>query len=414
MRSANSRPAPRPWLIGMSALTFGLTAGFVITALPFLLSKAGVSLYRIATVSAVAMSPTFWAFLVTPIVDVGFTRRAYAFAAATVSALSLGAALCLFSPARLWLFTVLVLIAELAAMLQNSAVLGWMSEFLSDSERGRVSGWVNAANLGGGAMGAMVLMPASAYLSFQTLGVLAAVMVLVSTAFLLRFPKPMKPQFGAGQILGGTLRSVLRTSRQPQVLTGFLLFLAPASCVAAINLFAGMGSNFQASPQLVAWSTGAGAAIAAVAGSVFGGYLADRVDRGVLYMSGGILAGLCALLMASTPHTQAVFTAGVLAYNCVAGVCYAAFSALSLQLVGTGNPAAATQLSLFCCASNAAIDYMTWADGQGYRMFGIRGLFLVDGLAAIGAAIPLLLFLQWRARKNRVPLETMDPLPGEA
>jgi hypothetical protein len=107
----------------MSALTFGLVAGFVITALPFLLSKAGISVYRIAIVSAVAMSPTFWAFLVALIVDVGFTRRIYAFAMATASALSLGAALWLFSSSRLWLFTALVLIAELAAMLQNSAVL---------------------------------------------------------------------------------------------------------------------------------------------------------------------------------------------------------------------------------------------------------------------------------------------------
>jgi predicted MFS family arabinose efflux permease len=131
-------------------------------------------------------------------------------------------------------------------------------------------------------------------------------------------------------------------------------------------------------------------------------------------MSGGILAGLCALLMASTPHTQAVFTAGVLAYNCVASLCYAAYTALSLQLVGIRNPAAATQLSLFSGVSNAAIVYMTWADGQGYRLFGIRGLFLVDGLAAIGAAIPLLLFLQWRARKNCAVLEAIDPLPGEA
>jgi MFS family permease len=333
---------------------------------------------------------------------------------ATASALSLGAALWLFSSSRLWLFTALVLIAELAAMLQNSAVLGWMSEFLSDTERGRVGGWLNAANLGGGAMGAMLVMSAATWLPFRTVGMLLALTVLASTGVLLRFPKPVKPQFGLGQILGGTLRSVVRTSKQPQVLSGFLLFLAPASCVAAINLFAGLGRDFHSSTQLVVWTTGAGAAIATSIGSVLGGYIADRVDRGVLYMSGGILASLCALLMASTPHTQAVFTAGVLAYNCVAGLCYAAYTALSLQLVGIGNPAAATQLALFSGVSNAAIVYMTWADGQGYRLFGIRGLFLVDGLAAIGTAIPLLLFLQWRARKNYAELETIDPLLGEA
>jgi hypothetical protein len=29
---------------------------------------------------------------------------------------------------------------------------------------------------------------------------------------------------------------------------------------------------------------------------------------------------------------------------------------------------------------SGAIVYMTWGDGQGFRMFGIRGLLLVDGL----------------------------------
>ncbi len=398
----------------MGALTFGLVAGFVITALPFLLSKAGVRVDRIATVSAIGMSPTFWAFLMTPVIDVGFTRRTYAFTFAIASAGSLGAALWFFSPDRLWLFTVLVLLAELAIVLQNAAVIGWTSEFVPDDERGRVGGWINAANLGGGALGAMLLMWLAGWLPFWALGLVIACAALASTSFLLSFPVPAYPQFGLRQILGGTLRSVVQTSRQPQVLTGFLLFLAPASCVAAINLFAGLGKEFHASPQWVVWTTGAGAAATSALGSILGGYIADRMDRGVLYLSGGIVAGLCALVMGYTPHTQAIFTAGVLVYNGVAGVCYAAFSALGLQLVGVRNPTASTQLALFAAASNGAIVYMTWADGQGFRMSGLRGLLLVDGLAAMGAAIPLLLFLRWRAMKGNLAQGVPDALPEEA
>ena len=402
--AAGNSPTPPPsWLIGMGVLTFGLVAGFVVTALPFLLSKAGVSLDRIATVSAVAMSPTFWAFLITPIVDVGFTRRTYSFAWAITSAASLGAALWLFSPARLSLFTALVLLAELAIVLQSAAVNGWISEFVPDAERGKVGGWMNAANLGGGALGAMVVMWSAARLPFRTLGMMVALATVLSTLFLLRYPKPAAPQLGLRQILGGTFRSVLRTSRQPQVLTGFLLFLAPASCVAGINLFAGLGNEFHVSPQWVVWTTGAGAALTSAVGSILGGYIADRMDRAVLYISGGILAALSALVMAVTPHTQVAFTVGVLAYNGVAGLCYAAFSALGLQLVGTRNPTAGTQLALFAAATNGAIVYMTWADGQGFRLFGVRGLLLVAGLAALGAAIPLLLFLRWRAAPDLLP-----------
>lgn len=411
-----NHPKPHPIIMGMGFLTFGLVAGFVVTALPFLLAKAGVSVDRIATTSAIAMSPTFWAFLVTPIVDVGLTRRAYGFLFAAAAATSLAAALWFFSPSRLNLFAALTLLAELAIVLQNSAVYGWISEFVADEDRGRAGGWINAANLGGGALGSMLVMWMAAYLPYRTLGLLFAAMVLASTLFLLGFPPAAKAVLGVRQILGGTFRSVVRTSRQPQVLTGFLLFLAPASCVAAINLFSGLGADFHTTAQRVAWVTGAGAAITSALGSILGGYVADRVDRGVLYMGGGLLAGICSMILASTSHTAAVFTIGVLVYNGVAGICYAAYSALGLQLTGTRNPTAATQLGLFAAASNGAIVYMTWADGQGYRVFRVRGLFLVDGLAALAAALPLLLWLRRRARKTSPELAatSSQALPDEA
>lgn len=394
-------------------LTFGLVAGFVITALPFLLSRAGVSVDRIATVSAVAMSPTFWAFLLTPIVDVGFSRRVWAFALAIVSAACLGAGLWLFSSARLPLFTTLVLVAELAVVLQNSAVNGWISEFVPDAERGRTGGWMNAANLGGGALGAMAVMSSSSVLQFRTLGIMIAFVTVASTVFLLRYPKAADARFRLPEVFGGTFRSVVETSRRPQVLSGFLLFVAPASCAAAINLFAGLGNEFHAAPQWVVWSTGAGAALTSAIGSIVGGRIADRMDRGVLYLGGGILVGLCALALAVSPLTQGMFVAGVLVYNGLAGICYAAFSALALQLVGARNPTAATQMALFAAASNGAIVYMTWADGQGFRLFGVRGLLLVDGLAAIGAAVPLLMFLRWRMRRDSPEGVALAGVPEE-
>lgn len=118
-------------------------------------------------------------------------------------------------------------------------------------------------------------------------------------------------------------------------------------------------------------------------------------------MTGGVLSGAVDLALAFLSHTAPVFIAGVLIYNGGAGPCYAAFSALGLQLVGRHNPTAATQLALFAAAAKAVVVYMTWADGQGDRIFGIRGLFLVDGLAALGAAIPLLIFLRRRVRSRR-------------
>lgn len=390
----------------MGLLSFGLVAGFVITALPFLLSRAGVSVDRIASVSAVAMSPTFWAFLLTPIIDTGLTRRAWAFALILFSAVSLAAALWFFSPQRLGLFTALVLIAELAIVLQGNAVGGWVAEFVTDSQRGKVGGWTNAANLGGGAFGAMLLMSAAQKLSTHALAVLTLGVVLLSASVLLWFPRPLDPVIKLAQVFGGTLRSVVQTCRQSHVLFGFLLFLLPVGAVAAINLFSGLGNDFHAAPARVVWVTGAGVAISSSIGALVGGYLADRLNRCVLYLSGGITAGLTSLAMAFMMHNEITFTIGVLFYNAVAGLIYAAFTALSLQLTGTGNPTAATQMALFAASTNGAIVYMTWLDGQGYRLFGVKGLFLVDGIAAIATGLILMVFVL-RKRRDLEPVQQL-------
>jgi MFS family permease len=410
--SAEVNRIPPDFVTGMGTLTFGFVVGFSITAMPFLLSKAGVSVDRIAAVSATAMSPTFFTFLLTPIVDVGFTRRTYSFALAAATAISLGAALFLLSPARLPLFTALLFLAVLCAVLQNNAVFGWMTEFVPDERRGKVGGWQNAANLGGGAAGSMLVMSLARSLTIETVGILMTALVLVSSLVLLWFPRPAMPKLGLAEIFGGTFHSVVRTSRQPNVLTGFLLFLLPAGSVAATNLFSGLGKDFAARPERVIWATGAGVALFSSIGALLGGYLADRVDRKTLYLSGGAFAGLCSISLALLPHTETALIAGVLAYNGIAGVCYAAFSALSLELTGIGNPTAATQLGLFAAATNAAIVYMTWTDGQGYRLFGVRGLFLVDGFAGILASAGLMIFLRRRALSRRAtPTETPAPVP---
>jgi hypothetical protein len=49
---------------------------------------------------------------------------------------------------------------------------------------------------------------------------------------------------------------------------------------------------------------------------------------------------------------------------------------------------------LMAAAANGAIVYMTWADGQGYKHFGIRGLLLTDGLASLISGTLLLLLLR--------------------
>jgi MFS transporter, PAT family, beta-lactamase induction signal transducer AmpG len=385
----------------MAIFPFGLVVGFTITALPFLLTNLGVPLDRVAGISATVMSPTFWGFLLQPIMDTGLTRRAYCWLTATIAAICLATALLLLTAAHLGTATALLLLAELAMVLFSGAVSGWTAEFTPDRLRGSVSGWTNVANLGGGALGSLAVMSMSPHIAMHWIGFGLAGCIVLGTAPTLLFPEPKTSSFHFRQIFTDAMRATWQASKTKECLTGFALFLAPASATAAINLFSGMGKDFHTSEHTVIWITGAGCAISTSLGALAGGYAANRISRGYLYLFAGIGASLFALAMAFSSRTPTSFIWGVLAYNGLAGVAYAAFNALGYQLVGMRSPVASTQLGLFSAATNAAIVYMTWVDGQGYRLFGVRGLLLTDGLAGLVSAILLLLLLGKRLEKRQ-------------
>ncbi len=401
---------PGAWIVGLAVFPFGLVAGFTITALPFLLTHLGVKLDRVAAMSGTVMLPTVWGFLLQPVVDTGLTRRAYAWLTAVAAAICIAAALFVLSPTHLGPATVLLLLAELAVVLYAGAVGGWTAQFTPDPLRGSVSGWTNVANLGGGALGSMAVMSLVPHIALHWLGLGLAVCIILGAVPTLLFPEPVQSRFHFRQIFTDALKTTWRACKTKEVLTGFCLFLVPASAEAAINLFSGMGDNFHASSSTVIWVTGAGCAITASVGALLGGYAANHLSRGYLYLSAGLATSFVSVTMALTPHTPIVFILGVLAYNGIAGVAYSAFNALGFQLVGQESPVASTQLGLFAAATNFAIVYMTWADGLGFKHFGTRGMLLTDGLASMISASLLLVLLGKRLKKKEAVDEELPAM----
>jgi MFS family permease len=403
---------PAPWVVGGGLLSFGLVVGFTITALPFLLTHAGVPLYKVAGVSAIVMSPTFWAFLLQPIMDTGLTRRAYCWLTAVIAAIGLGAGLILLSPGNLAVTTVLLTLAELAMVLYSGAISGWTAEFTPDERRGIVSGWTNVFNLGGGAVGSLAIMSLARRVPRPELAAGMAVVIVLGVLPTAWFPAPGRSAFRFRQIFTQAMQAIWRAAKTPECLTGFAIFLAPASAEAAINLFSGMGPDFHTAATTVIWVTGAGCAVTASLGALVGGHLADRLPRGILYVSAGMITAVMTLAMAFAPRVPAVFIAGALFYNGMAGVVYAAFNAVGYQIVGRKTAVASTQLGLFSASTNFAIVYMTWADGQGFKHFGTRGLLLTDGLASLLAGALLLVFLGRRLARR--PGAEAEPMPAQA
>jgi hypothetical protein len=378
----------------MSLFPFGLVVGFTITALPFLLTRQGIPLDRVASTSAVVMSPTFWGFLLCPVLDTGLTRRAYCWLTAAVSAICVMLALGVLSPSRLGLTAGLLLVGELGMVMYGNAANGWMAEFLPDHMRGSVAGWTNVANLGGGALGSLAVMSLAPHINMHWIGVGLAACIVLGVLPTAVFPASRRSAFKFKQVFTETLKTTWTASRTRECLIGFALFLAPAGAAAAINLFSGLGGDFHVSEHVVILVTGLGCAIATSIGALAGGYAANHVHRGYLYLGAAASIVTVSLTLALTGHTVAAFIAGALIYNALTGVVYASFNSLGFQLVGRKSAVASTQLGLFTAAINAAVVYMTWADGQGYKHFGVRGLFLVDGLASLAAIIPLLFLVR--------------------
>lgn len=135
------------WLMGLTNLSYGLYGGVIVFAVPQLLGNRRVPEAAIAGLTAIAFSPSFWAFLVSPIVDVRFSRRLYAVALAVVASLSLVVAFLTLD--HLVLTEIVLTAGFFRAYLYQSALGVWLSSITFGEEEKSASVWMTIGNVGG-------------------------------------------------------------------------------------------------------------------------------------------------------------------------------------------------------------------------------------------------------------------------
>src|SRR5579863_254174 len=77
------------WLMGLTYSVFGMYGGIVAVSVPQLLAARHVPESTIASMSAIILSPGFWAFLFSPVLDLQFSRRWYSVVTAVAAAVLL-------------------------------------------------------------------------------------------------------------------------------------------------------------------------------------------------------------------------------------------------------------------------------------------------------------------------------------
>lgn len=399
-----------PWAMGLAVAPMGFYFGFVSTAMPILLAAHGVSVEKISEVSAVGFSPSFWAFLLCPILDVRFSKKTYAVFFAGVAAVCV--ALSSLLTANLMAFTAVLTVGCAAAVIFGNAHGGWMPDVIEGRHYSAVGGTTNIANLGAAGAFAWVTVRLMRTIPARPAAWLLALLVMAPTVLLLFIPVPAKPMRGASETFRSFFRDLYQVCRRPGCILGLVCFLSPTACFALTNLFSGMGADFHAPEARVTDINGPLVAIVCSIGCLLGIWFCSRYLRRNVYVVTGFGGAAAALGLIWSPHTLAWYAAGVLAYNFFQGINYTAFSALSFEIVGPGNPLSSTQIALLTASANLPISYMTAIDGRFHTLYGLGGMLAVD--AGSSVAVGVVLLLVFRRFAPRIGGQTAEPLAAVA
>ncbi len=369
---------PRPWAFGILILPVAIYVGFTATPLPFLLSKAGVSVYEIGTIGSLLQLPNIFVFLWAPLVDVRLRRRTWLVTSAITTAVFMWIALPLVGAANLHVLTALLLLAGVTVSLVLASSGGLMVTTLSPVEQSKAAAWNQAGYLAGGALGGALVLWLVTRLPVLFTGMILTLVLCLPGLAALTLPEkePSASHWFKGR-LGAIRREVGGLFKSPIRRWSALLLMAPAGTGAAQLLLPAIASHYGVGASGVIWINGLGGGIALAAGSLLGALVPSDWDGRAVYASAGLLNGLAAIVLMSVDGPTG-YLIGTILYLITVGLCWARFTALIVEIVGPDTRDASTLYSALSAAGSIPLAYVTWLDGFGYSKFGTHGLLLTD------------------------------------
>ena len=381
------------WLKGMTNLTFGISGGLVAITLPQVLAEQHVAETKIAAMTAAAMSPMIWVFVLCPMLDVRFTRRWYAVLSASVAACAVGVAV--MNVHRLTVLEGMLIVAFTAASINQNALGGWLSTVTPQEDESKLSAWFNVANIAGGGVIAMVAMELLHRLPLPLTATVLGASLLLPLGIYPFIPATLPDAKLASESFVQFFGEIVLLLKRREVLLALALFLLPAASFTLTNILGGVGGDFHASVRMVSIAGGAGVAIAGVAGSLVYPLLARRLALRPLYLVIGAVGAVFTLSLLLLPRTPPVFVYSLLGENIFQSLAITGSFAIEFETIGQENPLAATTFSVLGAAFNFPIIYMQFVDGHAYSWHGLVGSYVADaGLGLLACAL-LALLLRW-------------------
>ncbi len=397
------RRPPHPFLYLVLIVPFGASFGFVSVALAFLATRNGLSVQQGAELIAAGMLPNVWKFFWAPLADTTLSRkRWYLLSAALCAAGMFAMAAVPLGPHTFRLMLGVILVTSTAATFLGFAVEALVAHLTPPADRGRVSGWFQAGNLGGTGIGGgvglwlLINLPRG----WQA-GLVIAALTLACAAVL-----PLLPDVPA-ESRGATLARAIRNVAADlwQVVRSRDGVLSAVLCFVPVGTGAAAGVLTQAAVA-AHWGAGAGevelvqgflTGIISMAGCLLGGYACRHLGARTAYaLFGGLMAATTAA-MAVSPATSFVYVTYCLAYALATGLCYAAFCGFVLDTIGAGN--AATKYNGYASLSNFPIWYMGLVLAAAETHLGPEGMLLTESaFGVLGILVFAAAVMAWRPR----------------
>ena len=392
---------PPPWVLSIPVATFGMVFGFVIVNLPQILAAQHVPGGHIAVAVAIITLPNSLVFMIAPILDVRFRRRTYAtvFGILAVS----GTALTVFYHPSKVEIEVVMTITCLSVALYGASIGGWTGALIDKDSHSKLGSWNTVFNICSGGAGIYLsgliiqhLPPGPAALS---------ILVLFMAPMLVFFviPAPAADDTLASESFRRFGRDVMALFQRREVLVALAMFILPTASFALTNTLGGWGNEFHASPGFVSSIGGLGSILAGVAGSFLIPPIAKRFQLRPMYLAVGIIGACFTMSLLLLPRTPTTYGIAYIGENLFQAAAFATSFAIIFEVIGKGNPLAATIFAVLTNALNLPIDYMEVVDGHGFDRGGVAGAFLTDALVTGVLCILLwiVLFHVLRVHKRR-------------